>query len=387
MAVEVAVADSTDPNDLEQLERLLRLIRTATNTCHVELVVNGVPVVSSNQQGLIGLNPNRVAHELCGDRGDSDRETADWVGSIAVVPITDPSGESGWLATADPAAGACGYEQLAVLKSSAPLIENILDRRVERDAIEELGASLRTNQITLESARHELSRSNRELEQFAYIASHELLAPVRTVSLYAQILAEASGDVDLGADVVRSCADEISNGLARVSSQVQSLLQLSRLSSDSSIEEVVDLDEVVAAAVHTMAHTFEDVDASVEVGPLPTVAGRAVLLQSVVGNLLSNAVRYRHPDRRLEIKVCATVHDGVASIAFNDNGVGIAAADQERVFELFERAGDHADGSGIGLALSRRILNSVGGSISVESDPSTTGSTFVVEIPTRTDQP
>lgn len=162
--------------------------------------------------------------------------------------------------------------------------------------------------------------------------------------------------------------------------QVQYLLEFSRTQGTASSTEPVDVGDVVHSALDTLADSLEEANAVITVEEMPTVIAREVPLQSVFANLIKNAVTYRHPDRQLKLTISSETEDGNCRISIADNGVGIDAEDRSRVFQLFERASTDAPGTGIGLALSRRIVEAYGGEIGIEED-SPVGSTFWLELP------
>ena len=158
------------------------------------------------------------------------------------------------------------------------------------------------------------------------------------------------------------------------------MLEFSRAQGIASDLGAIDLRMVVSSALDTLAESIEQANAIVNIGDLPHVQGREVPLQSVFANLIGNAVNYRHPDRQLEIDIRSELGDGACRITVQDNGRGIDDEDQARVFQLFERATTEAPGTGIGLALSRRIIEAHGGEIGVERG-SESGSLFWIELP------
>ena len=136
----------------------------------------------------------------------------------------------------------------------------------------------------------------------------------------------------------------------------------------------------MSSALDTLSEPLDEANAIVMVDDLPTVQGREAPLQSVFANLIKNAVNYRHPDRRLELKISSTSSEGSCRITLADNGVGVQAGDRSRVFQLFERASTESPGTGIGLALSRRIVEAYGGEIGIE-EGSPVGSVLWMELP------
>lgn len=207
----------------------------------------------------------------------------------------------------------------------------------------------------LERRATALARSNRELEEFAYVASHDLAAPARFIEAQARALV-GSHTVDpkleqgLGAIVRRA---------ARMQELIDALLACARVTSDSKVEPV-SLQWAFDEAVGETAG-----DAIVDRGPLPTVFGDRAQLVQLFANLLGNAVKFRRPDRPLEVRAWARLDGQTWIVGLDDNGVGVGAADRERVFRMFERVngGGATPGTGIGLALCARIAERHGGRI------------------------
>ena len=387
------------------MQHIVDMARAACDAPYAELVIASEPrlqITSSSDpdKNHTGLTPEiTTAPGLIADaskaavsgaeakgNGAESGTLAPWVGSIASVPVMGPSAEAGWLAIADSRPGQISAEALAQLNDAVALIEDRLDRNVEQVRLDRLGEILRDNQDDLRHTRDRLEVSNQELEQFAYIAAHELVAPLRAVAVYAELLENivATCDLDnvteLEVTKVNECATEIRGGVTLMNRQVQYLLELSRAQVDVADPDEVELDYIVHQAVDTLRETLDEVGATVDVGPLPRVPGRVVPLQSVFANLISNAIRYRSAERPLEISITSRSEANSTRISVIDNGSGVADSDAMRIFQLFERASTDAPGSGIGLALSRRIVEAFGGSIGVDQAPGH-GAEFWLDFP------
>ncbi|MGE5505043.1 MAG: sensor histidine kinase [Actinomycetota bacterium] len=228
---------------------------------------------------------------------------------------------------------------------------------------------------TLHSLEHrtdELARSNAELEQFAYVASHDLQTPLRNIASYAQLLARRyGGRLDADAD---DYIGFIVDGAKRMSTMISDLLDYARIVRHSSRPEVVAVP--VAAAVDTvLARLGEAVaaaGATITVGRLPVVRAESVQIESLYQNLIENALRYRDPSRPLEIVVDAGPEQaGWWRFRVQDNGIGIEGEYFDKIFQLFQRLDPlrFPGGTGIGLAICRRVVDRLGGRIWVESEP------------------
>jgi signal transduction histidine kinase len=226
-----------------------------------------------------------------------------------------------------------------------------------------------------------LRHANAELEQFAYVASHDLREPLRMITNYIALLSQRYGD-RLDADG-RDFLEFAHDGAKRMDRMVLDLLELSRVGGATDTFEPVALNDIVTAALDNLALTTAECGAAITIAhDLPMVTGSAGELERLVQNLVGNALKYRHRDRPPHVAIAARPdgQDWVVSIA--DNGIGIDPEFYERIFGIFQRlhARGEYEGSGIGLAISRKIVEHHGGRIWVESSPGA-GTTFFVTLP------
>ena len=220
----------------------------------------------------------------------------------------------------------------------------------------------------------ELERSNRELEQFAYVASHDLQEPLRKVASFCQMLeSRYAGQLD---ERARQYIAFAVDGAKRMQLLINELLTFSRVGQPGTVRGPVDLNAVASEAVDRLDATIADTDAEVVVGELPTVSGDATLLTQLFQNLIANSIKFRQLDERPLIRITAEPRDGYWEFACQDNGVGIAPAHAERVFVIFQRLHprDAYPGTGIGLALCRKIVDFHGGNIWVDTEADTQAS-------------
>ena len=207
-----------------------------------------------------------------------------------------------------------------------------------------------------------LERSNRELEQFAYIASHDLQEPLRMVGSYLQLLrAHLGADLD---GTANEYIDVAMDGARRMSSLVDDVLRLSRLSSKDVDMTPVALGVSVDRALANLDRAVREAGVEVQVGELPTVPGHEAALAQLFQNLIGNAIKFRS-DEAPRIRIEAEPAPQGWRVTVTDNGVGVPAEFANTVFEPFKRLHrrDEIDGNGIGLALVRRIVDQHGGSI------------------------
>lgn len=245
---------------------------------------------------------------------------------------------------------------------------------------DENGDSLRiiglAEDITAEALqREELARSNAELEQFAYVASHDLQAPLAAISSYAQLLKHQYQN-QLG-----DRADKMLEGLVRSTKRMQrlieDLLKYSRLDRDTEPFQTWDCQLIVEDAIANLEVLISTHNATITYSNLPTIRGSRSQLLQLFQNPIANAIKYRSRDRLPIITITAEKQGNLYRFAIQDNGMGIAPEHQTRIFQIFERCHnlDEVPGSGIGLALCKKIVERHGGRIWVESQPNQ-GSTF-----------
>jgi signal transduction histidine kinase len=239
-------------------------------------------------------------------------------------------------------------------------------------------------QAELRVRGEELARSNDDLQQFAYVASHDLSEPLRKVANFCQLLERQYGpQLD---DKARQYIDFAVDGAKRMQVLISDLLALSRVGRSTDEFIAVDLDDALDVALATLAERVAEADARVErLTPLPTVQGDRSLLTSLLENLVGNAVKYRRENVPPEVCIAAE-HDAEHeqwTFTVSDNGIGIDAQYAERIFVVFQRLHlrDEYGGTGIGLALCRKIVEFHGGRIWLEPVESPTGAVFRFTLP------
>jgi signal transduction histidine kinase len=264
-----------------------------------------------------------------------------------------------------------------------------LDARVPDqgpDEIGYLGRAFNSMARSLELSRDEvaertaeLERSNRELEQYAAVTSHDLKEPLQTVSVYAGLLdRHHRGDLD---ETGRHYLQTIIGGTERMRTLIRDLLEYSRLGHGQLEPERVETDPLVGRALDNLAATIGEKDATVTADRLPAVDGDPKQLAQVFQNLLSNALKFSD-QAAPQVHVGATRENGAWRFSVSDNGIGIEPAQAERIFQPFARVGGgDYDGTGIGLAIVHKIVERHGGQIWVDSEPGA-GSTFYFTVPT-----
>ncbi|MCW3004142.1 MAG: hypothetical protein JWQ20_3440 [Conexibacter sp.] len=231
----------------------------------------------------------------------------------------------------------------------------------------------------LREREEQLRRSNEELEHFAYLASHDLQEPLRTITSYVGLLESRVGDqLD---DRARGWLGFVSDGAGRMSHLITDLLEYSRTGRARGDAESIDLNAAWDTAVANLQHAIADAGATVRRGHLPSVHARPREMTSMLQNLIGNGLKYRG-DSPPHVEAEAQRRDGFWEVAVRDNGIGIEPRFHDRVFGLFQRlhTAEEYPGTGMGLAIVKKIVESNGGSVRVESVPGA-GATFVITLP------
>ncbi len=230
-----------------------------------------------------------------------------------------------------------------------------------------------------------LERSNQELENFAYIASHDLQEPLRMVSSYTQLLAKRyRGRLDSDADDFINYAVE---GVTRMRALITDLLAVSRVDKKGAAFQPTDFNQVVERAQAVLHPVLEQARAELVVGELPALPADQSQMQQVFQNLLGNALKFRRPDRGLHMEIGAEREGEEWVFRVRDNGIGIDPQHLERIFIMFQRLHTRAEypGTGIGLAIVKKIIERHGGRIWAESKPGE-GATFLFTLPVKTEK-
>jgi PAS domain S-box-containing protein len=238
----------------------------------------------------------------------------------------------------------------------------------------------RTAQEALARQAEELARSNADLEQFAYVASHDLQEPLRMVASYTQLLARRYGD-KLDQDAHEFIGFAV-DGVTRMQALINDLLAYSRVGTRGGAFSRVPVETVVERVRASLARAIEESGALVSHDPLPAVTGDPTQLLQLFQNLIQNGIKFRHPDSPPEIHIGVSDQGAVWHFSVRDNGIGIAPEYQERIFVIFQRLHPRSEypGTGIGLSICKKIVERHGGRIWVESE-SDAGSTFHFTLP------
>lgn len=273
--------------------------------------------------------------------------------------------------------GALEFQQLA--KSFNEMLDRLQQTTVSRDRLEGLNEELRDKSRELSTANQQLARSNDELKQFAYVASHDLQEPLRKVNSFCQLLRDEYSD-GLDADAqtyIRYAVD----GATRMRNLITDLLDYSRVETQGQPLELTNAGPACAEAISNLQAAIEETSAEIGVENLPEILADRAQLVRLFQNLIGNALKYRcgkTPEVHVGVDDCET--EWVFFV--QDNGIGIEPQYVERIFGMFQRLHprDRYSGTGIGLAICKRIVDRLRGRIWVESSLGV-GSTFFVSVP------
>lgn len=266
-----------------------------------------------------------------------------------------------------------------VMDRSKPWQEHALEFGLAlRQAMAEVLLVEKNEEVT--RLNFELKRSNVELEQFAYAASHDLQEPVRTVRAYAQLLGLRAGSV-LDHETLK-LVNVIESGAARMGALISALLTYGQVGGMKRELRPVPLEEVCREAALNLTESIRDSGAAITHDELPTIPADASQMIQLVQNLIGNSIKYRKPGVPPHVHLSAERKDHVWEFAIQDNGRGFSEEMAEKIFAPFQRLHGHElPGTGIGLAICRRIVENHGGSIRAESAGDGMGARFCFTLP------
>ncbi len=237
---------------------------------------------------------------------------------------------------------------------------------------------LKTAQAELEEKILQLNHSNQQLEQFAYVASHDLQEPLRKITLYSDYMNRRYAP-DLPAEAAQYFK-KLTNASERMKALIQDILVYSTVLHGGFSE--VDLNEVLAETLQDLEISIAEKSAEISADELPVIEGNSTQLKQLFENLLSNALKYSRADQRPGIQISGSVSATHVELRFADNGIGFEHEYISKMFNIFQRlhTRDKYEGTGIGLAICKKIAEQHKGSIRAESRPGA-GATFIVTLP------
>ncbi|GAB3510982.1 hypothetical protein GCM10027341_49950 [Spirosoma knui] len=289
------------------------------------------------------------------------------------------------------AQGQTYFDQQGVATRFVGMVVDITQHKLTSDLLEQRVAQ-QTHQLQV--VNYDLQRSNENLQQFAFIASHDLQEPLRKIQSFGDLLRKQYADQPTEGLLY---LDRMQSAASRMSTLIKDLLDFSRLSTQQEASDPISLQTVVEGVLTTLEFQVEELGAQIRVDLLPTVVGNASQYNQLFQNLLSNALKFRRPGQRplieIEVGLLAAeklptgVKPGRSSstyhqIAVIDNGIGFDEKYADRIFQVFQRLhGKNAyAGTGIGLAICEKIVANHGGAITATSQPGQ-GATFTVYLP------
>ena len=370
----------------DALERREALLQTV-----LETMGEGVVAASATGEFLVF---NRAARELLGSDGDTGPALLEWADVAgATDPQVWPAGEQ----TLERALRGEAIDDLDIclrrhdgreprwvsvfarplslpagLNGSMLVLRDVTERRLAQERV-------------TETAR-ELERSNRELTEFAAVASHDLRAPLRSVTSFVSLMEEDYGDTFT--DEGRTYVARIKAAVARMTGLIDGLLTLARVRAKGEPFVPIQLGEVAQDVVADLTHGLAESGGTVDIGPLPAVEGDRLQMRQLLQNLIGNAIKFRRPGIAPRVRVSASpapradADDMMWELRVADNGIGLEPVHAEKIFKPFERLHGHGsyEGSGLGLAVCARIVERHGGRIRAEGEPGI-GTTLVVTLP------
>jgi PAS domain S-box-containing protein len=237
-------------------------------------------------------------------------------------------------------------------------------------------------ELRVQERTAELELRNRELQEFAFVASHDLSEPLRKVQTFGSLLMERSSD-RLG-EKEKDYISRMAGAADRMQELLDALLWYSRVGTKGQEFRSAKLNDVAKDAANDLEIQLRETGARVEIGPLPTVNGDPYQLRQLFQNLIANAVKYHRLDVKTIIKIYGEGDDGTGRIFVEDNGIGFDQKYLAKIFQPFQRLHGRKEytGVGIGLAICRKIVERHGGTITAKSTPGK-GSTFIVSLPVR----
>jgi signal transduction histidine kinase len=263
----------------------------------------------------------------------------------------------------------------------APIFVSVTGRPIKgADGVVTGGVVILHDITERKRAEQELRNSNRELEEFAYVASHDLQEPLRKVQAFASCLRDSQAAV-LDAEG-RDYLDRLQSAGARMAALVSDLLEISSISSKKRQFVPVNLNEVVAEVVLDLETRLTETAGRVEVLDLPTVVSDPLQMRRLLQNLIANALKFHRKGQAPVVRISAELSEGTCRLSVADNGIGFDEKYLETVFAMFQRLHGRGEfeGTGMGLAICRRIVERHGGTITARSTLGQ-GATFIVTMP------
>ncbi len=249
-------------------------------------------------------------------------------------------------------------------KGQSLIIQELSEQKIKLEAQQQIIIQKNAELLAIEE---KLLLSNKELEHFAYVASHDMKEPLRMIGMYTQLTRKKlSGQLE---NSTTEYMNYVIDGVSRMQNLLNDLLQYSRLNKNQKDIKPVNFNNVLAVVRHNLQILIKETETQIIADPLPILTASVSEISQLFQNLIANSIKFRKKGIPPQIEIGVTDEDGFFVFSFKDNGIGIEKEFQERVFNVFEKLHTHQEyeGSGIGLSTCRKIIHNMGGKIWIES--------------------
>ncbi|MGE5411034.1 MAG: PAS domain S-box protein [Clostridiales bacterium] len=271
--------------------------------------------------------------------------------------------------------------EIIYVRENARIVKKEGDITYYEGTVEDI-SDIRNYREKLEKTLKDLERSNEDLEHFAYVASHDLQEPLRVITSYIRLFSQKyKGKLDTKANEYIFMVED---SIKRMQSLITDLLKYARITTSAHKKEPVDFNNLLQDILTDLQLLLTENKVDISISPQPVLTAEPTQMRQLFQNLISNAVKFRHPERRTTIKICSKQTKREWIFTVEDNGIGIDPKHFGRIFMLFQRLHlkEEYPGTGIGLALCKKIVEQHGGKMWVESEPGK-GSKFFFTLPVK----
>lgn len=269
-----------------------------------------------------------------------------------------------------------------ITKSKVSAFVGFYLQKKELEQVNQIALNLnRELEKRVEERTKELTKINNDLDNFIYTASHDLKAPINNIEGLMQLLGNRLSKETGKKEAVDDIMAMVHKSVTRFKNTLRDLTEVAKVENETSDTSTVNFREMMEEVELTIADLIREYDAQIieDFAEVPEINFSRKNLRSILYNLVSNAIKYSSPDRRPEVKVSTTRQGDFIVLKVADNGLGIKKEAREKVFGMFKRLHNHVEGTGVGMAIVKRIIENNGGKIELESEPGQ-GSTFYVYL-------